>query len=88
MKLYEQIKRLAENKKLALGDLKEDFVTEMWLQLKDVSESKLTDAFVFTAMLRQRYNKNNPIYKKLFKYYDVHTELTYEGAEEVEDDTF
>lgn len=82
IELYNKICKLAENPKLALGDFKGDFINEVFLMLYEVESSKLTEGFIWRTMIRQRFNKNNPIYKKLFKFGDLANELKFD----IEDD--
>ena len=78
MKYYRMIQKLVKKfeYKLALGDYKDDFIQEMWLMLQEMGDKeKITEGYVYRIMLHQRFNKHNPIYKKLFKFGDLTNEL-------------
>lgn len=81
IELYNRITKLSNNPKLSLGIYKEDFVTEVWLMLQQTEYSKLTDAYIKKVMIRQRYCKSLPIYKKLFNYNDNKVPLDHDIAD-------
>lgn len=89
MENYYQIERIANQYKQLLklrDDLIPDFITEIWLLLKD--RTHMTDAYVLNTMKFQRFNKNNPVYKKLFKYYDYHSDYEVDINSDINGDDY
>lgn len=70
VELYNRIDNLSKHNKLNLCDLREDFVTEIWLLLYETEYEKLTDYYIWKVMMRQRYATHLRLYKKLFYYED------------------